>query len=174
MSSRTPSTLAPKHTHAISSLLVTTAVTRAARPMTARTSATISMTQPRSVVSPVELVESAAVVVRGGIHRCRRAALAELFELRFQIRLEPRAVLALEGAQLLEATLEHGPLLVDGAHDLGVLALGVRLQGIGLLLSLAKLRLGARLRIGQQGIGTRLGFRHRGFRGVAGLAHHGI
>ena len=41
-------TLAPMHTQAISSLLVTTAVTSAARPMTARTSATISINQPIS------------------------------------------------------------------------------------------------------------------------------
>ena len=39
-------TLAAMHTQAISSLLVTTAVTRAARPMTASTSATISIGQP--------------------------------------------------------------------------------------------------------------------------------
>jgi len=46
ISSTTPITLAPMQTQAISSLLVTTAVTRAARPMTASTSATISIDQP--------------------------------------------------------------------------------------------------------------------------------
>ena len=45
ISSITPITLAAMQTQAISSLLVTTAVTRAARPMTASTSATISIGQ---------------------------------------------------------------------------------------------------------------------------------
>ncbi len=46
MSSSTPSPLAPMQTHATSSLLVTTAVTRAAKPITANTSATISIGRP--------------------------------------------------------------------------------------------------------------------------------
>ena len=48
MSKSTPMTLAPMHTHAINSLLVTTAVTNAASPMTASTNAAISINQPIS------------------------------------------------------------------------------------------------------------------------------
>ena len=43
MSSTTPSTLAPMHTQATNSLLVITANTNAARPITARTSEIISI-----------------------------------------------------------------------------------------------------------------------------------
>ena len=43
MSNTTPNTLAPMHTQATSSLLVTTANTNAARPITAKTSAIISI-----------------------------------------------------------------------------------------------------------------------------------
>ena len=109
----------------------------------------------RSVVSPVELVEAAAVVVGGRVNRRRGAALAEFLELGLQVGLEPGAVLALERPELLETALQHRALLVDRAHDLGVLALGVGLQGVGLLLRLPQLGLGPGLRVGQHGVGTR-------------------
>ena len=82
------------------------------------------------VIAPVELVESAGGV-GAGVDGSRRSALAEFLKLRFQVGLQAGAVFALERAQLLEAAFEHGALLVDGAHDLGVLALGVRLQELG-------------------------------------------
>src|SRR5580700_6948242 len=117
------------------------------------------------VRTPIELVEPCGVVGGAGIDRRSRPTLAELFELRLEVGLEPGAVLAFEGAQLLEPTFENRALLVDRAHDLGVLALGVGLQCIGLFLGLTQLGLGTGLRIGQQGVGTltSLGDRGLGF-----------
>src|ERR1700743_2354140 len=186
INSRTPSTLAPIHTQATNSLLVITANTSAARPITASTSEIISTGYPPAdgatlppvhdpdlcgrqptglVVTPIELVEPRSVVGGAGIDRRSRPTLSELLELRLEVGLEPGAVLAFEGAQLLEPSLENRPLLVDRAHDLGVFALGVGLQCTGLLLGLTQLGLGTGLRIGEQGIGTltRLGDRGLGF-----------
>src|SRR5271166_6642864 len=97
------------------------------------------------LVTPIELVEPTRI--RAGIDRRRRSALAELFQLRFQVGLEAGPVFALERAQLLEPAFQHRALLVDGAHDPGMLALGVGLQRVGLFLSLAQLALGAALRV---------------------------
>jgi hypothetical protein len=88
------------------------------------------------VSTPIELVEAAGVVGRARVDRRRRPTLAKLLELRLQVGLETGPVFALEGAQLFEPAFQHGALLVDRAHDLGVLALGVGLQRIGLLLGL--------------------------------------
>ena len=114
------------------------------------------------VITPIELVEPCGVVGGAGIDRRSRPTLSELLELRLEVGLEPGAVLAFEGAQLLEPTLENRPLLVDRAHDLGVLALGVGLQCVGLLLGLTQLGLGAGLRVGQQGVGALTGLGDRG------------
>ena len=65
-------------------------------------------------------------------------------------------------------------LLIDGAHDLGMLALGVGLQRVGLLLGLPQLRFGAGLSIGQHRVGTLPGLGHCGLRVSAGLADHRI
>src|SRR6201996_8000550 len=111
-----------------------------------------------------ELFNPACFICGAGVDRCRRSALAKLFELRLQVCLEPRAVLAFERAQLFEATLENSSLLVDRAHDLGVLALGVGLQRVSLLLSLAQLGLGAGLRVGQPRVGALAGFGNRSLR----------
>src|SRR5438309_1266587 len=57
-----------------------------------------------------------------------RAAAVEVAQLRLQVGPEARAVLALEGAQLLDLALEAGALALQGADGLGVPTLGVLLQ----------------------------------------------
>jgi hypothetical protein len=71
---------------------------------------------------------------------------------------------------LLEPAFQHSALLVDRAHDLGVLALGVGLQCIGLLLSLPQLRFGPGLRVRQQRVGTLAGLGDRGLGLATGVA----
>jgi hypothetical protein len=78
------------------------------------------------------------------------AALAKFLELGLKIDLEPYAILLLERAQLFQAALKHRSLLVDSAHDLRVLALGVGLQRVGLLLCSLEDCCGFSLRIAEQ------------------------
>src|SRR6202008_3328176 len=94
---------------------------------------------------------------------------AKFLQLRFQVGLESSAVLAFEGTQLLEASFQHGALLVDGSHDLGVFAFGVGLQGVGLLLGLAQLSLGTGLGVGQHRVGALPGVGDRGLGVVTAL-----
>ena len=61
ISSSTPTALAAIHTQATTSLLVTTAVTRAARPMTASTSATISIERPPAALCGGRWIPSAHI-----------------------------------------------------------------------------------------------------------------
>jgi hypothetical protein len=65
ISSTTPSTLAAMHTHATTSLLVTTAVTSAASPITASTSATISIERPPA--AGVRMISSAQIPRHRGV-----------------------------------------------------------------------------------------------------------
>src|SRR6516225_875456 len=65
-----------------------------------------------------------------GRYRCPGARL-QVTELAFQVSLEPAAVLALEGTQVINPPLELFPLLDQGAHGLAVPLLGVALQAFG-------------------------------------------
>src|SRR5699024_3312651 len=90
-----------------------------------------------------EFLCGALVLLAGVGVRGRGTAGLELLQLGLQQGLQAGAVLALVGAQLRDAGLQGRLLLLDGRHDLRVLALGVGLQGVRLLLGLTDLGLGA-------------------------------
>src|SRR5699024_1751676 len=82
-------------------------------------------------------------VVAGVARRCGGTTCVEFLQLALEEGLQAGAVLALEHLELGDAGLQSVLLLLDGCHGLGVLALGISLQGVGLVLSLTDLGLSA-------------------------------
>src|SRR5262249_49191644 len=75
-------------------------------------------------------------------------ATLEVAKLALQVRLETRAILALELLELLDVLLQRGALCVEAAHGLLVSLPSVALEGV---------RLGPRLASGLLGLGPRVG-----------------
>src|SRR6478672_3064949 len=87
------------------------------------------------------------------IRRRSRSTPIELPELRLQVGLQASAVLALEGAQLVDLLLQDSLLLADRAEDLGVLASRVTLQRRSLLPGLPVQRLRSGTSVIEHGLG---------------------
>src|SRR5205823_14582127 len=81
--------------------------------------------------------------------RRRRPPVTQLAQAGLEEGLQPGAVLALERAQLVDLLLQRGPLGLDLPDDLVVLALGLPLEGGGLLASLTFQRLGPGARVAE-------------------------
>src|SRR3954466_10631563 len=89
--------------------------------------------------------------------RLGRAAAVRVAQVRLEVGPQPGAVFPLEGGQLLDLALEAGALLLEGADDLGVPALGVLVERGRLGAGLALHGLGAGARVAQRGVGAVLG-----------------
>ncbi|CAM5730907.1 hypothetical protein SFUMM280S_11004 [Streptomyces fumanus] len=110
---------------------------------------------------------------RGARRRQRVVGLRlQLPELRLQVGLQPRTVLAFEAAQVLDLALQRGAGGLQGAHRDAVLLLRVPLQGVGLGAGVPLQALGPRTRLADDLVGLGTGLRDRLVGGLLGQRQH--